>query len=276
VIPGIVNGYWLGLQRRDLMLWLALGSAILAIGAAIIAPEPYVLACLALSQAVPAAVLLSFISNKGDTPGFRRHSHPLRRYVLPGLSIGILGPLSLLVARATIGEALSWHDAGVMQALWRLSDWVAAFAAGILSALYLPRFAAHRAAPRLMSELKQAALATLLPSAVVFAALFYLHQPLLAALYDPGFKASDLAAALFFAGSLLRVASWIPLYALYANRSTAAITIGELLSLPLFAVLLLAARAGLTLELAGAFWAFSYAAYCGFNFWALRRALRSV
>jgi O-antigen/teichoic acid export membrane protein len=102
--------------------------------------------------------------------------------------------------------------------------------------------------------------------------LFFWQGPLLEILYDPGFRASNLAAALFFAGSLLRIASWIALFALYAKRRTAAIALGELLSLPLFATLTVAAQDHLTLEMAGAFWLVSYAAYCAFNFWALHRA----
>jgi hypothetical protein len=36
-------------------------------------------------------------------------------------------------------------------------------------------------------------------------------------------------------GSAERIASWIPLFALYAMRRTRAIAVGELLSLPLYA-----------------------------------------
>jgi O-antigen/teichoic acid export membrane protein len=97
------------------------------------------------------------------------------------------------------------------------------------------------------------------------------HRPLLAALYDPAFRAPEAAVALIFAGSLARIASWIPLFALYAMRRTMAITIGELFSLPLFAALLLVVGKHLTLEIAGALWLVSYAAYCAFNLRALRR-----
>jgi O-antigen/teichoic acid export membrane protein len=108
-------------------------------------------------------------------------------------------------------------------------------------------------------------------AALVFIVFFFWHGPLLELLYEPGFRASNVAAALFFAGSLLRIASWIALFGLYAKRRTAAIAAGEILSLPLFAALMVSAQERLTLEMAGAFWLLSYAAYCSFNFWALRR-----
>ena len=123
-----------------------------------------------------------------------------------------------------------------------------------------------------MPEMRQAAMAILLPSAAVFAALFLLHRPLLAMLYEPGVRASDAAAGLFFAGSLLRVAAWIPLFALYALRRTNEITIGEFLSLPLFAALTAAAGSRLTLEMAGAFWLIAYGAYGTYNLWAARKS----
>jgi A/G-specific adenine glycosylase len=48
-------------------------------------------------------------------------------------------------------------------------------------------------------------------------------------------------------------------------------TVGELLSLPLFAALCAGTGMSLTLENAGLFWLLSYAAYLGFNYWAMRR-----
>ena len=71
------------------------------------------------------------------------------------------------------------------------------------------------------------------------------------ALYDPSFQAPPLAVALLFAGSLVRIAAWIPLFGLYAASRTRAIAVGELLSLPLFAALAFAAGDRLTLEIVG-------------------------
>jgi PST family polysaccharide transporter len=270
VVPGLINGYWLGQQRRGLMLALALGSAALALAVAGLAPGPLILPLLAASQAAPALVIF-LLRSAAAKPRFRARSHPLRRYVLPSLAIGILSPASMLVARGVVGESLSWHEAGVLQSLWRVSDWICGLAAGILSVYFLPRFAALRASPLLAQELRRAAAWTLLPSLVAFAGLFMVHRPLLAALYDPAFRAPDAAVALIFAGSLARIASWIPLFALYAMRRTMAITLGELFSLPLFAALLFVVGMRLTLEIAGALWLASYAAYCAFNLRALRR-----
>ena len=270
VIHGLVNSYWLGQQRRDLMLRLAAGSAAISLAAALFAPRAFVTELIVLSQAAPALVLLLVPHSAGAAA--REEDHALQRYVLPGLVVGILSPASMLVARSMVGETLSWHDSGVLQALWRISDWVCGLAAGVLAVLYLPRFAAAYPCPGLGPVVREAALTVLLPSAALFVLLFAFHRPLLAALYVPGFEATPTAVAFLFAGSLARIASWIALFALYAAVRTRAIALGELLSLPLFAALVVLAGDTLTLESVGVFWLVAFLAYTAFNGWAVRRA----
>jgi O-antigen/teichoic acid export membrane protein len=269
MIHGLVNSFWLGQQRRDRMLALAALLALLSLCAAALSPRGVVMEMLVLSQAVPALVLLLVPHSAGAQA--RAEDHTLQRYVLPGIVVGILSPASMLVARGVVGDALTWHDSGVLQALWRISDWVCGLAAGVLSVLYLPRMAAAHPTPGMGRVVREAVLMVLLPSAVLFALLFALHQPLLAALYDPSFQAPPLAVALLFAGSLVRIASWIALFALYAGLRTRAIALGELFSLPLFAALAFAAGNALTLERVGLFWLVAFVAYTAFNCWALRK-----
>ena len=270
VIHGVVNSYWLGQQRRDLMLALAVAAAAAALAAGAFAPRGFVLEAITLSQALPSLVALLVWRRSDAQP--RAEDRALERYLLPGVVIGVLSPLSMLVARSVVADSLSWHESGVLQALWRISDWIAGFAAGVLSVLYLPRLAAAYPVPGMAALLRRSVIAVLAPCALLFAALFAVYQPLLEALYDQSFHAPPLAAALLFAGSLARIAAWIPLFGLYAARRTGAIAVGELLSLPLFAALVLALGDRLTLEAAGAAWLASYLAYGAFNFWALRKA----
>jgi O-antigen/teichoic acid export membrane protein len=254
------------------MLGLVLAAALAALGSAWLAPASHVLAAVTAAQALPAAVAL-FIARPADRAGrFRSRSHPLRRYVLPSIAIGILSPASTLAVRALVGEALSWHEAGVLQALWRVADWVCGFAGGVLSVHYLPQLAAAaRDRERFRALLRRAALRTLVPSAAVFAMLYLLRTPILSLLYDETFQASAPGTALIFAGSLARIGAWIAMFGLYALRRTRALAIGELLSLPLFAVLAMAAGPSLTLELTGVFWLAAFCAYWTFNVLALRR-----
>jgi O-antigen/teichoic acid export membrane protein len=269
VIYSLVNSFWLGRQRRGLMLALAFSSAVIALTAAALAPSALLVEAILISQAIPAAVLI--LLPRYPIAPRRSADRALERYVLPGVVIGVLSPLSMLIARSAVADALSWHESGVLQAIWRVSDWVCGFAAGVLSVLYLPRLAAAHAQGGLGAVLRDCAHAVLLPSLLLFALLFAFHRPLLEALYDETFTAPPLAVGLLFAGSLVRIAAWIPLFGLYATRRTKAIVAGELLSLPLFAALAVTLGDRLTLEAVGAIWLAAYCAYAAFNVWALRR-----
>jgi PST family polysaccharide transporter len=266
-IPAIVNGYWLGRERRAAMLALALFSAAAACAAALLAPSDRILEWLAWSQALPALALLFT-----GRIQFQRES-ALARFLLPGIAIGILSPLSLLAARSIVADAMSWHEAGVLQALWRVADWVCGVAGGFLAYHFLPRFAAAATRADLIKEMRRAAVAVLWPSAVAFGLAAIYQRELLALLYQDNVQTSTTAAALFFAGSLVRIVSWIGLFALYARHRTRAIALGELLSLPLFVVLLAVWGDRLTLEGAGAAWLLSFIAYAAFNcYWATRKS----
>jgi hypothetical protein len=105
--------------------------------------------------------------------------------------------------------------------------------------------------------------------------LFLIQRPVFGLLYDDTFAVSNASAAVFFAGSAVRIAAWVALVALYAERRAWAITVGELLSLPLFVALLLAWPGGLSLEAAGTAWLAAYLAYAAFNLAALPRTPRA-
>ncbi len=276
IVPGMISNYWLGRQRRDLMLWLGLAYAVLPAAAAAAVPRDSLLASVALCLAAPAIiapfVLRSRVALRPPSVERRSNRRALQRYAVAGIVIGLLSPGSLVVARSIVSSALSWQDAGLLQALWRLSDWVTSVAAGMLAVYFLPRFSSTCGTPAFRAELKRAALLTVVPAAVAFLLLIAFQRPVLSLLYDPSFRLSNATVALFFAGSLVRVAAWVPLFGLYAMKRTTAITAGEFLSLPLFALLLAVFTQSLDLERAGALWLVSYLVYAAFNLWA---ALRS-
>jgi len=273
VVPGMVNGYWLGQQRRDLMLILAFGSAGVQLAAALAAPQRDVLVFLTLALALPAlALMFVFPWARSPISPDRDRDRGLRRYLLPGLTIGVLTPLAAVAARDIVSAAMSWHAVGLLQALWRVSDWVGNVAAGVMAVHFLPRLAAAHGTPRFAAELKRAAFVTILPSGLALAVLGVFQRPIFALLYDESFVISDAAVTLFFAGTFARIASWLPLYALYAMRRTRSLVIGEFFSMPLFAALLAAYPGPLALESAGALWLAAYAGYGLFNLWAVRRA----
>lgn len=274
VIPGMLNGYWLGRQRRGLMLALAAGSATVQLVAVVVAPREHILTWMAISQTAPALAAIFLVGSAGPRASSRtdRGHAQLQRYILPGFIIGVLTPLATVAVRGIVSKELSWHEVGLLQALWRVSDWVASVAAGVMAVHFLPRLAAAHDTSRFTAEVRRAALATIVPSAFALALLAALQRPIFELFYDEGFAMSDTAVRLFFAGTLARIASWLLLYTLYAMRRTQPLAVGEFLSMPLFAALLAAYPRPLTLESAGALWLAAYLGYGLFNLWAVRRA----
>ena len=187
VMHVLVNNFWLGQQRRDLMLGLAFISAAVGLAAAAFAPQALVMEAVIVSQAAPAAVLLLVPHRAGAAS--RAEDRALERYILPGLAIGILSPVSMLVVRSVVADSLSWHESGVLQALWRVSDWICGLASGLLGLLYLPRMAAAYPQTGLAGVMRESMVTVLVPSAGLFVLLFALHGPVLEALYDPSFSA---------------------------------------------------------------------------------------
>ena len=88
VAHGVVNSFWLGQQRRDLMLALALAAAAAALAAGAFAPRGWVLEAVTLSQALPSLVALLVWRRSDAQP--RAEDRALERYLLPGVVIGVL------------------------------------------------------------------------------------------------------------------------------------------------------------------------------------------
>ena len=273
VIPGLMNAFWLGEQRRGPTFLLAAATYGPVIIVGLLAPPGVMLSAMLLAFMLPALALGAGILGGGSV-GSRDNAandRALLRYLLPGLSIGIMSPLSLLFIRGLAAHAMSWQDVARMQAVWRASDWVTTLAAAALYLFFLPRFSRAVQGGRLAKELRRTVARLLLPAALALVALALLQQRILPALYDDSFIVSPMATALFYSGDMVRIISWVFLYALYALRRTILIAIGELFSLPFFALLLALAGKALSLETAGALWLFAYLAYAGFNAWAALR-----
>jgi len=269
VIPGLVNAFWLGEQRRGRTLVLATATQGSVIIAGLLAPPGVMLPAMLLALMLPALALAAGILRRGslNTEDTRGTDRALLRYLLPGLSIGILSPLSMLLIRGLAAHAMTWQDVARMQAVWRASDWNTTIAGAGLYLFFLPRFSRAVESGRLPEELRRTVRWLLAPCALALLALALLQQRILPALYDDSFIVSPIAAALFYAGDMIRILSWVFLYALYALRRTVLIALGELFSLPLFALMLALVGEELTLEIAAALWLLAYAIYAAFNAW---------
>ena len=283
VIPATLSAYWLGkhLQQRMLGLSLLVGMVWLLIAAG--AWLGLSLRGLMLVQCSALLIIggviwryLRKLSQLGDgqadgTAYFRE----LAKFVPAGLAIGIMSPISILLIRSMLSSMLSWDEVGFMQALWRSTEWVTATAAGVLSLIFLPRLSSTYGSTRFSVEMMRAGMIVLIPAACLLLSIFFNQRAMLATLYDARFVVSDETAALFMLGCWMRIASWLLLYGLFAAHRTWLIVTGDMLSLPLFALLLWLFADGMTLERTALLYLVSYLVYLGFNAAALLYSSRN-
>jgi len=199
----------------------------------------------------------------------------LAKFVPAGLAIGIMSSVSMLLMRGMLSGMLSWSDVGFMQALWRSTEWVTATAAGVLSLVFLPRFGNAYGSARFKNEMMRAGVIVLIPAACLLLLIFFNQRAMLATLYDARFVVSDETAALFMLGCWIRITAWLFLFGLFAAHRTWLIVAGEMLSLPLFALLLWLFADSMTLERTALLYLASYLVYLGFNAAALLYSSRN-
>lgn len=275
---GVFALLWQGRRERGKILALTIlgGTPPLILASGLFGPADLVrlLWAQAAAQAILAAALAAPVARAAlkrrfaAAPPWRKS--PLRRYMLAGLSIGVLSPASVLWSRAELAHGLSWDEVAQVQALWRTSEWVTGLAGGLLTLVFLPRMAAATSASAFHSELARTWRLLCLPAALALAALWAAQGALMPLLYSGKFLMPAAASALFLLGDALRLASWVPLQGLFATERVHAVAIGEWLSLPLFAALL-TTTGGASLLLAGACYACAYAVYLSFNTWCVFR-----
>jgi len=289
VIPATLNAYWLGKHQQQRMLGLALLSSAVLLMLAVCAWIGMSLRGLMLMQCMLLVAIGSVIwrylykltghkllRSGGQRSDEAKYVHALWNFVPVGLAIGIMSPVSMLLIRAILADSLSWSDVGYLQALWRSTDWVTATAAGTMSLVYLPRFSATYGSSRFKQEMMHAGSVVLIPAAILLFIIYHNQRTMLATLYDNRFAISDATAALFILGSWIRIASWLFLFGLFSAHRTRLIIAGEVLSLPLLALLLWLFADSMTLEKAALLYLASYLAYLSFNAVVLLYSLRDM
>jgi len=287
VIPATLNAYWLGKHQQQRMLALALLSSTVLLLVAAGAWFGLSLHGLMWTQCLALAIIAGLVWRSlsklyGHMPTLAGGGHEdetqylgrLANFVPVGLAIGIMSPVSMLLVRGLLSGTLSWDEVGYLQALLRSTEWVTATAAGVLSLVFLPRFSATYDTSRFKLELMRAGLIVLLPAACLLLLAYFNQRTMLATLYDSRFMVSDATAALFMLGSWIRIASWLFLFGMFAAHRTQLIMLGEVLSLPLYALLLWLSGAAMTLDHAALLYLVSYLVYLSFTAASLLFSMR--
>lgn len=284
VVPATLNAYWLGKHQQQRMLGLALLTSVILLLVAASAWFGLSLRGLMWVQSLMLAIIAIVIwrylhklsrVRDGQQDG-AEYFRKLVKFVPVGLAIGIMSPVSMLLVRGMLSGTLSWSDVGFLQALWRSTEWVTATAAGVLSLIFLPRFSATYGSARFKREMTRAGVMVLIPAACLLLLIFFNQRAMLATLYDARFVVSNETAALIMLGSWIRIASWLFLFGLFSAHRTGLIMAGEILSLPLYALLLWLFADGMTLERTALLYFVSYLVYLGFNAIALLYSSRKT
>ncbi len=276
-VSGLFNCFWQGRLERGKMIALGLASwapiALAVTGLFHRVDAPFLLSVQLVSISLiaiwfGAPVLRRAWTQPSDAPSWRRS--PLKRYILAGVSIGILSPASVMWSRAELAHGLSWDEVSQLQALWRTSEWVTGLAGSLIGLVYLPRMAAAADRQDFLREVRHTWIFLCCPGALAIGLLWASQGFVIPLLYADKFVMPAAASALFLLGDALRLGSWVPLQGLFATERTKAVAIGEWLSLPLFAALLTVLCAK-SLVVAGACYAATYAVYLAFNVWCVYR-----
>ncbi len=277
LLPATLNAYWLGKHQQQRMFQLALLTSLVllavALGAWLRLPISNLLFIQALMVALLGVITWNILRKKLPLEHVQNnaseHPNKLAQFVPVGLAIGIMSPVSMLLMRGILAQTLSWQDAGIMQALWRSTEWITATAAGVFSLIFLPRLSRTFGTDRFRLEIARSGWMVLIPTGCLLLIIYFNQQALLATLYDARFTVSNATAAWFMLGCWMRIASWVFLFGLFAAHRTKLIIVGELFSLPLYALLLWLFSNGMTLERAAFLSLVSYVTYFTFNAAAL-------
>lgn len=270
----LVMSYLVGVARPWRAAGWTLASFALPIGLLIVELLPSPPMNVLLGHGIIGLFAAGWIARGGGESIDQAEIGKLTRFAVAGIAIGVLSPLCMLLARTHIASMAGWEAVGQLQAVWKVNEWVQATVSGLLYIHFLPRMAAAGSVDAFWRETRSAARIVLLPAAIATVAVWLVLPDLTALLYREDMVPPRADATLILAGDWLRSVSWVFLYGLYARHVPRAVTIGEFLSIPLFALILWAGIRPTGLVEIGAAWALAYLAYAVFNGLALREATR--
>jgi PST family polysaccharide transporter len=192
-----------------------------------------------------------------DGPTARR----LFGYALMSLTTAIVVPASQIAIRDGLASRLGWHDTGLWQAMWKISETHLLLLTSTLSVYFLPRFSEIRDASELRREVARG-YRFVLPLVCASALLLYLlREVLIRTLLTPAFLPIAGALGLQLVGDVLKIGSWVMAFTMVSHAQTRVFIVTECAFSAFLAVttLLLGERFGLV-GTAGAY-ALTYALY---------------
>lgn len=136
----------------------------------------------------------------------------LVKFTAMALTSAACVPLSHILIRNHLGEALGWEAAGYWEAMWRLSAAYLMFVTATLSVYYLPRLSELTSADDIKKEISQG-YKIILPVTVFFGFGIYLFRDLIIRiLFTSEFAEMEVLFGWQVAGDALKIGSWLLAY----------------------------------------------------------------
>lgn len=165
----VINTFWLaiynGLEKYKSIVIIQIVSNVLVFGATALLIWKHAIfgGLLALCVGELLMVLVTFVFVRNDMDHFkfdlqkvisRKYLHVIKRFSIMALLSAIIVPLTLLFIRNGIVQKYSLHDAGIWDAVNRLSGFYMLFFSSGLSLYYMPKLASIHTESEFKMELK--------------------------------------------------------------------------------------------------------------------------
>lgn len=142
----------------------------------------------------------------------RDHIKAISGYVLMTVTSVAAVPISLIVIRNLLVEAVGWNQAGQWQAVWKISEVYLGVITMTLSTYYLPRLSSLGSIELIKNEIKGTA-KIIMPVIIIMGGIIYLlRDTVIAILFTEEFHASRDLFAVQLTGDVVKILSWLYAY----------------------------------------------------------------
>lgn len=176
---------------------------------------------------------IEYLVGRVDVPVARK----LAGFTLMALTSAVCVPLSHILIRNHIGDALGWDSAGFWEAMWRLSTAYLMLVTTTLGVYYLPRLSELQDAKEIKQEILQG-YRIILPVAVACAGgIYLLRDTIVTLLFSAEFAPMTDLFAWQMVGDTLKIGSWILAFLMLGKAMTKLYVITEITFAALFFLL---------------------------------------
>lgn len=138
-------------------------------------------------------------------------------YILMALTSAILAPLSLIMIRNQLIDSVGWEQAGLWQAVWKISEVYLGVITIALGTYFLPKLSSLDSSEVIFKEINKTAI-IIVPIAALLALIVYMSRDIaIAVLFTKEFNSSRDLFFIQLCGDIIKMASWIYAYPMIAK-----------------------------------------------------------